>query len=122
MTTIPRKLHNQRNVLRERKSTFGRTPELASRADKAEAESKTVEKKKKTPNRSHDLREDQQSRGETQAKSQELENFAERHEPKKVSGNGCIGKSRYTSFRMMYLAHKSERFNNGRHDPKAFLI
>ena len=23
---------------------------------------------------------------------------------------------------MMYLVHKSERFNTGRHDPKAFLI
>ena len=80
--TSPRELHNQRNVLRERKS-LGRTPELASRADKAEAESKTVEK---TSNRSHDPREDQRSRGETQAKRQELENFAERHEPKKVSG------------------------------------
>ena len=31
-------------------------------------------------------------------------------------------KSRYTSFRMMYLAHKSERINMGRHDPKALLI
>ena len=58
-------------------------PELASRADKAEAESKSVEK---TPNRSHDPREDLRSHGENQAKSQELENFAERHEPKKLSG------------------------------------
>ena len=81
--TIPRELQNQRNVLRERKSTLRRTPEWASRADKAEAESKTMEK---TPNRSHDPLEDLRSRGETQAKSQELENFAKRHEPKKVSG------------------------------------
>ena len=63
--------------------TLGRTPELASRADKAEAESKTVEK---TPNRSHDPREDLRSRGETKAKSRELVNFAERYEPKKLSG------------------------------------
>ena len=34
----------------------------------------------------------------------------------------CNGTCRYTSFRMMYLAHKSERFNTGHHDPKAFLI
>ena len=38
---------------------------------------------RKTPNMSL---EDLRSRGETQAKSQELENFAKRHEPKKVSG------------------------------------
>ena len=74
---IPRELYNQRNVLRERKSTLGRTPKVASRADKAEAESKTEEK---APNRSHDPRE------ENQAKSQELENFVEHHEPKKLSG------------------------------------
>ena len=41
---------------------------------------------------------------------------------RKYSEYGCIGKSRYTSFRMMYLAHKSEKFNIGRHDPKDFLI
>ena len=58
-------------------------PELASRADKAEAESKTVEK---LQNRSHDPREGLRSRGETKAKSRELVNFAERHEPKKLSG------------------------------------
>ena len=40
---------------------------------------------RKTPNRSHDPLKDLRSRGETQAKSQELENFAKRHEPKKVS-------------------------------------
>ena len=41
---------------------------------------------RKTPNQSHDPLEDLRSRGETQAKSQELENFAKRHELKKVSG------------------------------------
>ena len=41
---------------------------------------------RKTPNRSHDPLEDLRSRGENQANSQELENFAQLHEPKKVSG------------------------------------
>ena len=41
---------------------------------------------RKTPNQSHDPLEDLRSRGKTQAKSQELENFAKRHELKKVFG------------------------------------
>ena len=40
----------------------------------------------KLRNRSHDPREDLRSRGDTKAKSRELVNFAERHEPKKLSG------------------------------------
>ena len=34
---------------------------------------------------------------------------------------GCIGKSRYTSFRMLYLAPKSERINIGRHYPQGLV-
>ena len=49
-------------------------------------------------------------------------NFAERHEPKKLSGIRMHRKKQIHFLRMMYLAHKIERFNTGRHDPKAFVI
>ena len=77
---------------------------------------------RKTPNRRYDPLEDLRSRGETQAKSQELEIFAKRHEPKKVSGIRMHRKKQIHFLQDDVSCSQSEKFNIGRHDPKDFLI
>ena len=77
---------------------------------------------RKTPNQSHDPLEDLRSRGETKQRAKNWKTLPNAMSRRKYPEYGCIGKSRNTSFRMMYLAHKSEKFNIGRHDPKDFPI
>ena len=77
---------------------------------------------RKTPNHSHDPLEDLRSRGETQAKSQELENFTKRQKLKKVSGIRMHRKKQIHFLQDDVSCSQKRDFNIGRHDRKYFLI
>ena len=67
---------------------------------------------RKTPNRSHDLL---KTCGAVE-RAKNWKTLPNAMNWRKYPEYGCIGKSRYTSFRMMDLAYKSEKFNIGRYD------